>query len=121
MLFISRNRAHLLLALAALVTGIACFLPWRGNEIATLSGFNGDLGNPGTLVMVLLGFRVLAHFIPFKWGRRGALLLSLVLIGLGLNQLKTGIRLEMAGPQIGIFLLLAGSIGLFVLSLYRKL
>lgn len=121
MLLISRTRSHLFLALAALLTGVACFLPWRGNDIANLSGFNGALGNPGTWVLLLLALRVLAHFIPFKWGRQGAVLISLVLVGIGLNHLKIGLRLEMAGPQIGIFLLLVGSIGLFILSLYRKL
>ena len=111
---ISRQAALILLILGIVLGVVACFLPWRGNELASLSGFNGSMGNPGIWVLILLGLRGALHFLSFKIAQQGKMVVSVLLVLFVLFQLKTAIRLEMAGPQIGIFLLLASTILLFI-------
>ncbi len=111
---ISRQASYILLGLGLVLGITACFLPWSGNEIATLSGFNGTLGNPGVWVLVLIGLRAGLHFLNFPLAKRVAMLMSVLLLTLALNHLKTAFRLEMASPQIGLYLLLlaAGILGM---------
>ena len=117
---ISRQAALILLVLGIVLGMVACFLPWRGNELASLSGFNGNMGNPGIWVIVLLALRGALHFLSFKFAQQGKGVVSVLLLLYALFQLKTAIRLEMAGPAIGVFLLLLSSLLLLGLVLIRE-
>ncbi len=119
-MLISRQAINILLGLGLVLGIVACFLPWRGNDITTLSGFNGEMGNPGIWAIVLLGLRGIIHFLPFKRTRQAGILASLGLLFFTLNQIKIGIRLENAGPQMGIFLLLIAAMILLFLYWTKK-
>ena len=118
-MYISRQASHILIGLGTLLGFIACFLPWSGNEIATLSGFNGEMGNPGIWIIVLIALRGVLHFLAFDLAKRIQIVVSVFLLLVVLNHLKTAFRLEMASPQLGLFLLLLSSVVLLLLALTR--
>lgn len=119
-MLISRQASHILLGLGLALGITACFLPWSGNEIASLSGFNGSIGNPGILVLVLIGAIGILHFISAKVAQKANLFVSVLLVLLILNHLKTAFRMEMASPKIGLFLLLMAGILLCVTASCKK-
>lgn len=119
-MLISRQASHILLGLGLVLGIVACFLPWSGNEIANLSGFNGSMGNPGILVLVFVGIIGILHFIPFKAAQKGNVFVSIMLVGLILNHLKTAFRMEMASPKVGLFLLLLAGVVLCFTAVIAK-
>ncbi|MFM7672617.1 MAG: hypothetical protein ACKO6Q_08515 [Bacteroidota bacterium] len=122
------NRSTLIALLAGVITIIACFLPWMSIESKQLMITGMDttgtrFGKPGLLHLILTGLYLLFSLVPKLWSQRANLLVVSVN---GAWCLRNFFLVSAcAGGECpvrlyGFYLLLIGSIGMMVVTIFTK-
>lgn len=105
-----KNRWLYLVLLGVALTIPGVLLPWYLGADVSVTGFQGKMGNPGWLLLILALLRVGAVYLPGKYRSWVATASTGLFAYFVLDAWKTVIRLESAGPGIGLFLLLVATV-----------